>query len=389
VKASPPLAGRLKPVAARLRVWAIEQALPLWATAGYDRAHGRFEERLTLDGAPVAGVPQRLIVQARQIYSYGLATRRGWHLGRALVEEAYASMVRDFHRPDGRDGWVFSIAHDGTVLDGTRDLYSHAFVLLGVASYVKIGGGKAALAVADETLAFIDSHLAAPGGGYFDALPRPDAMRRQNPHMHMLEGLLSLWSSSGERRYLERAERIFELFAAHFFQSDQGVLGEYYDDRLMRVAGVTGDIVEPGHHYEWVWLLRWFERESDRAVTPYADALYRHADAHGYDGDGLIMDELLRDGRPYRRSRRIWPVTEAIKGNLAEAAAGRSATMEKVVALADRLHDRFLAKAAPGGWMDRLDERGQLATDVMPASTFYHLLCMLDELDCFVSDEPA
>jgi mannose/cellobiose epimerase-like protein (N-acyl-D-glucosamine 2-epimerase family) len=389
VQVSPPIDERLKPVAARLREWAVGQALPLWADSGFDRKGGRFEERLTLGGAPDIDAPHRLIVQARQIYSYGLADRRGWYRGRALIDEAYASMIRDFHRPDGRDGWVFSVDRTGAVVDPTRDLYAHAFVLLGVASYVKVGGGREALAVADETLAFLDVHLMCADGGYHDALPRPDAMRRQNPHMHMLEGLLSLWSCSGERRYLDRAEKIFDLFAAHFFQPDHGVLGEYYDDHLTRAAGVVGDIVEPGHHYEWVWLLRWFERESGRAVTPYADALYRHADAHGYDGDGLIVDELLRDGRVRTPSRRTWPITEAIKGNLAEAALGRPGAVERVIALADCLHERFLEKVAPGGWMDRLDEHGRPATDFMPASTLYHLLCMVDELDRFASGGPA
>jgi mannose/cellobiose epimerase-like protein (N-acyl-D-glucosamine 2-epimerase family) len=381
---------RLKPAAAHLREWASQQALPLWATAGFDREHGRFEERLSLRGEPLTDVPQRLMVQARQIFSYGLAARRGWYRGaRELVEVAYASMVRDFHRRDGRDGWVFSISRDGAISDATRDLYAHAFVLLGIASYVGAGGARGALSLADETLAFIESHLRAPAGGYLDAMPRPDSLRRQNPHMHMLEGLLSLWSASGERRYLVQAEKIFELFATRFFRPDSGVLGEYFDDTLTPASGTTGEIVEPGHHYEWTWLLRWLERESGRAVQPYADALYRHADAHGYDGEGLVMDELLRDGRPHKRSRRAWPITEAIKGNLAEAALGRPGSVDKVVALTDRLHDRFLTEDLQGGWMDRLDEHGRPAIDFMPASTLYHVLCMLDELDRFASGEAA
>ncbi len=384
-----PIAERLKPAADRLRGWAIEHALPLWAGAGFNRAGGRFEERLTLAGKPIGEAPQRLIVQARQIYSYGLAARRGWYRGLDLVERAYVSMRRDFHRPDGKDGWVFSIAHDGSVADATRDLYSHAFVLLGIASYLNATGDRSALAVADETLAFLDSHLAAPNGGYFDASPRPDSMRRQNPHMHMLEGLLSLWEASGERRYLDRANGIFDLFAAHFFQPDHGVLGEYYDDNLLRVAGLTGDIVEPGHHCEWVWLLRWFERESGRAVTSYVDALYRHADKFGYDNDGLIVDELLRDGRVHKASRRTWPMTEGIKANLAEAALGRPGAVDRAISLANRLHKHFLEGAAPGGWMDRLDERSRPATDFMPASTLYHVLCMVDEFDRLASGAAA
>jgi hypothetical protein len=39
--------------------------------------------------------------------------------------------------------------------------------------------------------------------------------------------------------------------------------------------------------------------------------------------------------------------------------------------------------------MDRLDEQGRPATDFMPASTLYHVMCMLDELDRFASGEPA
>jgi mannose/cellobiose epimerase-like protein (N-acyl-D-glucosamine 2-epimerase family) len=373
---------RLVAPADRLREWAIEKALPLWGRQGFDDKHGRFEERLSLRGNRLPGVPQRLMVQARQIYCFSLASQRGWHEGsRELVERAYTSMVRDFYRRDGRDGWVFSINHDGEVLDGTRDLYSHAFVLLGVASYVKAGGSREALSMADETLAFLDQSLAASTGGYLDAHPRSDSLRRQNPHMHMLEGLLSLWSSSGERRYLTQAEKIFELFSGHFFQPLQGVLVEYFNEELQPAAGLIGKIVEPGHHYEWAWLLRWFERESGRLAEPYANALYRHADLYGYDGDGLVVDELLSGGQPHKRSRRTWPITEAIKANLSEVVLRRMDAIDKVIALTDRLHDRFLTRDPPGGWIDRLDENGRAATDFMPASTLYHILCALDELD--------
>ncbi|HXX01471.1 MAG TPA: AGE family epimerase/isomerase [Candidatus Acidoferrales bacterium] len=371
--------------AVRLRKWAIEQALPLWANAGFDRKSGRFEERLSLSGQPVFDVQQRLMVQARQIYSYGLAARRGWHARAAtLLAESYASMIRDYQRSDGRDGWVFSVHRDGSVADSRRDLYAHAFVLLAVASYIMATGRREALAVADEILDFLDQHMAAPlAGGYIDAFPAVDALRRQNPHMHMLEGLLSLWTSSGEERYLARAKNIFELFARHFFLPGYGVLAEYFDPGLNPAEGVKGRIVEPGHHYEWIWLLRWLETAGGCTVQAYVDALYRHADAYGYDAQGLVVDELLSDGTIHTRSRRAWTVTEAIKANLVEAARGRPGAAGKAASMVDRLHDYFLTKHPPGGWIDRLDEDGRPATDFMPASTLYHILCALDELDRF------
>ena len=36
--------------------------------------------------------------------------------------------------PDGRPGFVHTLAHDGSILDPLRDTYDHAFVLLALAS---------------------------------------------------------------------------------------------------------------------------------------------------------------------------------------------------------------------------------------------------------------
>ena len=77
--------------------------------------------------------------------------------------------------------------------------------------------------------------------------------------------------------------------------------------------------VEPGHHHEWVWLLRRFEQVSGRSVQPYVDALYGYADRYGFDEAGMIVDQLLVDGTARAGVRRVWPVTEAIKANLVEA----------------------------------------------------------------------
>jgi mannose/cellobiose epimerase-like protein (N-acyl-D-glucosamine 2-epimerase family) len=373
----------LRDVAGQLRRWAIEQGLPLWAEAGFDRQSSRFEERLTMQGVPIKDVPIRLLVQGRQIYSYSLAARRGWYgEARDLATKAFASMIRDYHRADG---WVSSIHRDGSVADARRDFYSIAFVLLAVGSYVEATGDRSALSVADSTLAFLDVELRAPRGGYLEGIPSRDEPRRQNPHMHLFEGLLGLWLASKEPRYLARAGAVFELFAARFFQPESGVLCEYFDDQLNPAAGEAGRIVEPGHHYEWVWLLRRYEQESGQPVQRYVDGLYGHADRFGYDGSGMIVDEALIDGSCRLPSHRTWPVTEALKANVVEAVAGRKQAGDRALALANILLKRFLTRQPPGGWIDRLDEQCHPATDFMPASTLYHVICAIDELDRFAA----
>ena len=376
----------LGPWSRRLRTWAIDDALPFWATAGFDGSNGRFEERLALGGGRLPSVPIRLMVQARQIYVYATAARLGWYPRSAgLVERAFDSMVRDFQAADGQEGWVFSIDRRGTVVDARRELYAHAFVLFAVASFVQMTGQSATLALADQTLAFIDENMRAHREGYVERLPPTAGHRRQNPHMHLLEGLLALWSASSDRRYLERAGHVVDLFESRFFQPDSGTLCEYLDDELRPASGIDGAIVEPGHHYEWIWLLRWFARETGRPVGRYVDALYAHATDYGFDADGLIVDELLADGSCRLPSRRVWPITEAIKANIAEARLGRPGAEERAAALAERLVTCLLQPATRGGWIDRLDKDGKRTVDHMPASTFYHIVCALHELELFTT----
>ena len=50
------------------------------------------------------------------------------------------------------------------------------------------------------------------------------------------------------------------------------------------------------------------------------------------------------------------------------------------MSLVESLRDRYFVGTASGGWMDRLDKDGLPATDFMPASTLYHVLCAADEL---------
>ena len=374
-----------------LRQWATASAMPFWASAGFDGSHDRFEERLTLEGWRLPEVPIRLMTQARQIYVYSLAFQRGWSVGAdALLERAFSAMIRDFRHRDGCGGWVYSIWRDGSVADARRDLYSHAFVLLAIASYVAATGRQEVLQLADETLAFLDVHMAAPrSGGFVDAFPPVDSIRRQNPHMHMFEALLSLSECSGNVSYAGRAGELFGLFASRFFLPQYGVLGEYFDIYLRQLVPEAETIVEPGHHYEWIWLLRRFERVTGRSVEAFVEPLYVHADRHGYDRDGLVVDELFADGRVRTASRRTWPVTEAIKANVVEAAHGRLGAAAKAVKLATRSLPRFLTTTPAGGWFDRLDAAGQPSTDFMPASTLYHIVCAINELDGLAAEQTA
>src|SRR5205085_720819 len=106
---------------------------------------------------------------------------------------------------------------------------------------------------------------------------------------------------------------------------------------------------------------------------------------HGYDPSGLMVDEVTAGGMHRLPSHRTWPMTEALKANVVEAAAGRPGARAKATTLAQLLFERFLRPAHRGGWADRLDASGQPTADTMPASTLYHLLGAIEVTADFVA----
>jgi mannose/cellobiose epimerase-like protein (N-acyl-D-glucosamine 2-epimerase family) len=354
--------------------WTRKEALPFWGTVGVDHARGGFHERLDMQGRPILEVPKRLMVQGRQLYVYCHAGLLGWYPdARRLADRCVEYMLSSFHERDGKPGWIHSVAADGSIADATRDCYAHAFALFGLAWYHRFTGDTQVLRIADRTIAFLDDSIASPRGGYLDAAPASDGIRRQNPHMHLFEAFIALFQATGAAHYLSHAAEIFGVFTTRFFRADTGALCEYFAQDLGPLSDATGRISEPGHHYEWTWLLWKFQQASTRATATFSSALYAHADSHGWDKQGFIIDEVDVSGAPITRSRRSWPHAEGLKANIVEGEAGRAGCDDRAARCAARLTDTFLGRPMPAIWTDRVDENGRRMSDFVPASTLYHV----------------
>ena len=374
----PKLGGTLGPIVN----WTMELALPYWGSVGVDQTRGGFHERLDLKGQPVLDVPKRLMVQGRQLYVYCHASHLGWcEDGRRLADRCVDYILHSYYRADGGPGWLHSLAPDGSIANSMRDTYAHAFVLLGLAWYHRVTGDAQVLSVVNETLAYLDEFSASSRGGYLDAVPPPDAIRRQNPHMHLFEAFLALHQATSDAKYLARAAEVFGVFTTSFFQPATRSLCEYLTDDLHPIDPPAGTAVEPGHHYEWIWLLRCFEKVSGRSVGSFCSALYDHADRYGWDAQNYILDEVDAIGYPIKSSRRSWPHTEGLKANIVEGEVGRPGCDERAARCLARLSDTFLGRPFPAGWIDRVDENGRSLVEFVPASTLYHIFCAVTEAE--------
>ena len=216
--------------------------------------------------------------------------------------------------------------------------------------------------------------------GFHNVLPPEGGPRQQNPHMHLLEAALALYETSGETLYLELAHELVDLFRRRLFDGPSATLGEFFTEDWSPSPGEAGDHVEPGHHFEWVWLLDQYERLTGASAGAEMEALYRVACAHGCDpATGLVCDRIGRGGQVLQNSTRLWPQTEALKAHV--VMARRALAHEGAIAdVVRNLGMRFFTDDPAGGWIDQLSAAGDAAVDKIPTSSFYHIFMAYGEL---------
>jgi mannose/cellobiose epimerase-like protein (N-acyl-D-glucosamine 2-epimerase family) len=360
----------------------LSRIIPLCRDRFADARHGGFHEHLDARGSPLPPGAKRLMVQCRQLYVLSQAALLGDPTGQRIAERGY-DFLRSHYRDKRQSGWFFRADATGEPIDRSKDLYGHAFVLFALANLHRAFAAPDALALATATMDTLHTHMTASNGGFWDNAAEdwtPDtALRRQNPHMHLLEAVLALFEASGDRRWLHEADALIALFRDRFFDPATATLGEFFTaDWTPHPA--TGHIVEPGHHFEWVWLLHRYATLSGRPVEPAADALFTMAMQYGVDADnGHIHDQLDRSGAPILRTRRIWTLTEAIKAHTARIEAGLPVAAGHPERLGQHLLDHFL-RPAELGWIETMMPDGTPTQTSLPGSTPYHLVMAAAEM---------
>lgn len=368
--------------------------MPHWHDAGIDTVHGGFFERLNFSGTADTVAYKRLRVQARQIYVFAQAALIDPETLRRPLWRAAAAQGFDFLQNYwlGNDrGWAQSVTVQGAPNDTAADTYDQAFVLLAAAWYLRATNDAKAQEIIARTLRFLDTRLACvTHGGYFEGLADTGELlagpaRRQNPHMHLLEAMLALYQATGDQDYLNRSRRLYELFRIRFFDSETGTLGEYFSVDWKILPGKQGQCVEPGHHFEWVWLLHAYAGlAGDATARDCAGALFEFATDHGiHPVSRLVYDELNRSGVIIRGSHRLWPQTEALKAFIATAeygpdAGARDAARQCISPAVDAIFDHYILPGS-GIWNDQLNPKRQRVSNFVPATSLYHLFLAFSE----------
>jgi mannose-6-phosphate isomerase len=368
------------PEAARwFEAWLAEAALPLWAKAGVDQrpgliagsggapVGGLFQEALTPAGEPV-DLPRRARAQARQVFVFATAALEGFgEPWRAVALSGYARFLAVYRRPDGL--FLKRADPEGRPLEAEADVYDQAFAILAMAALHAADPKGGYDAAADLTLGALQARR-APSGGFRESPPHDF---QANCHMHLFEAALAWEEAGGGPQWSGLADEIAGLALARFIEPTRGVLREFFDADWRALTGEAG-LVEPGHQFEWAWLLeRWGRARADRAALAAARRLYENG-LKGVDAarevavNALWDDFFVRDA-----SARLWPQTEHLKAALVLGT-------EAEALLAARSLAKYLETPARGAWRDKLRPDGGFVEEPAPATSFYHLMVAILEL---------
>jgi len=188
-------------------------------------------------------------------------------------------------------------------------------------------------------------------------------------------------NASGEpadsrRDLYDHAFFLLACFKVHFFDAENNIIREYFNDDWNVHSGDMGTTAEPGHAMEWIWLLYRYDVSSGRDTKLWREALYANAlKNRGY----FLNDEENIHGNIRRETRRLWVQTEVIKAHLTMAENRVEGSADMSAAFIDGLFETYLKP--DGTWCDQINACGGEIAKTIPVSTFYHIACMAFEAE--------
>lgn len=367
----------------RLWLWLTEAALPLWWRVGADHENGGFHEALAQDGSPVPR-PRRCRLHPRHIYAFRLAARLGWDgPAEMAVEHALGHFLTAYRRPDGL--FRAAVGIDGRLSDDRAVLYDQAFALLGLHAAHDLEPRPRLRDVAAELLDAVWRDFKHPGGGFRER--GEGAPFQSNAQMHLFEACIA-WSGVAGGRFADTADEIGELCLGRLIDPGRGVIDEVYDADWRPGGAGQARRIEPGHQFEWAWLLtQW--RPGAHGVHPCTEHLFAIGEQAVDPALHVAPGAIGFDGRVTDPIARLWPQTERLRtaALLARRAQTGRSTYGRAAQDAGDAILAYLDTPIRGLWHDKLTPEGAFVDEPAPASTLYHLAGAIGALKALVLDE--
>ncbi|TBR43203.1 phosphoheptose isomerase [Marinomonas agarivorans] len=364
--------------------------LTKWADFGINKEFGYSVESLTTKWQVNPTGRIRLLTQCRQLYTFShayLLTKDPKWL--AVLKPLYSFIVENYvisltehdiagSKSNTKIRWRFSLDDNLAPLDDSSDAYALAFVLLSFSFYYQVTQDESAISYIEQTDSFLNTYMSSEQGGFYETYPVDKSMlRRQNPHMHLLEGYIAAYQVLKKSKYKDRIIALLELLKTHFFDATSQSLIEFFNNNW-QPDQKEGHKIEPGHHFEWVWLLHQaYKIHDDESYLSIASHLWEKACEEGFDPKGGIYNQIHAHlNGVIDREKRIWPITEYIKAICVQC--DHETSLKRLKGALDFMFEHYLLD--DGSWNEYLDGGNQAKDYPLPGTTSYHIFLGFAEL---------
>lgn len=337
--------------------------VPLWQGPGWNAEMALPYEALDAQHQPLAPQRYRAMACARQLFLFSsLMGHPSVPDAQARASALFRSLQRHFHDAE-HGGWFYSIDPQGAPLDRRKDLYTHAFIIFACAHYWAKGREPLVESVLNAALNVVAERF-ADGDGLYEAVLNQDwssldAGPLQNPLMHLAEAFLATLEVREDAGTQAALDALAEAMQRRFVDVEHGVM-------LEKPLGVVDNWSEPGHQFEWFYLLESSEHLRGTALHRSLTRAFAHAEAQGVDEVcGAVVAMLEVDGSVRDGTQRIWAQAEYLR-----ALTLRPGSQSTLARQLNALQQRFLHLH---GWNECLDSEGHISRSDMPSTTPYHL----------------
>ena len=362
-----------------------DKTLPFLSEHGWDMKYGGLFETLDSQGRNGPEDFRRVMVHGRQLFVFsrwsGLTGDKTFE---RMANNIFAYLTNNFWDLD-YEGWYSRVTVDGKPLDLTKDLYAHAFVLFGLVHYAEYIEKMDAEPWIQKTIRVLQERFLRSDGSYKEKMNRcfldtTVNQRSQNPHMHLLEAALALSKCYEGNQYSSLVKSLLTLFCETFLDKKKLIIREYLN-RNFNPNKEIGHIIEPGHHYEWAWLLNWTaETLGQPELKDLGARILSQSLEFGWDTEfeGVFDQINAKDVTILKSSKRLWPVLELIKALCVYPSEQNFIYLRNCL---ETVLEHYFKET--GTWVEHYTQNWQVLSDKMPVSSAYHLGMACLELEKF------
>lgn len=348
--------------------------LAFWMKHAVDDKNGGFVGEITGDMQIHPDADKGIVLNARVLWTYASAYRIYRNPAyKQMADRAYQYITQHF-LDQVNGGYYWLINHRGEPVQDKKQVYGQAFVIYGLAEYVRAAPNQEALDHAIALFELLEQYAYDPKyGGYIEALSRDwretddfslsakdlNEKKSMNTHLHMMEAYTNLYRVWQSDLLRKRLAELITLTLIHILDDKQEHFHLFFDEAWH----VKSHDVSYGHDIEGSWLLQeaaevlgdatLITRAKQAAVTMAEAALVR-----GLDEDGGLIYEGDKGGW-VDTNKHWWPQAEAVVGFLNAYELTKDNRYLEASYNVWRFIDRCIIDKEHGEWYSSTDRDGK------------------------------